>query len=109
MTHNVITAARSAAEALQQGPPLGHQVVVPGFIQQVPEIIYSAGSGEIRDICTVRAKPVNTRARQQGTSVIVVDLEANYIMIAQWLSHYPTSPKVAGSRPDEVNELFQIT
>jgi hypothetical protein len=25
--------------------------------------------------------------------------------VAQWLTHYATSRKVAGSRPDEVNEL----
>jgi hypothetical protein len=26
-----------------------------------------------------------------------------------WLGHYATSRKVAGSRPDQVNELFQFT
>jgi hypothetical protein len=28
--------------------------------------------------------------------------------VAQWLRHYATSRKVAGSRPDEVNESFSI-
>jgi hypothetical protein len=26
---------------------------------------------------------------------------------AEWLRHYATSRRVAGTRPDEVNELFQ--
>jgi hypothetical protein len=29
--------------------------------------------------------------------------------VAQWLGHCATSRKVAGSRPDEVNEFFQFT
>jgi hypothetical protein len=27
----------------------------------------------------------------------------------RWLRHYATSRKVAGSRPDEINEFFQFT
>jgi hypothetical protein len=30
-------------------------------------------------------------------------------MIAELLRYYATSPKVAGSRPDEVTEFFQFT
>jgi hypothetical protein len=29
-------------------------------------------------------------------------------IVAQWLRHYATSLKVAGSRPDEVNAFFSI-
>jgi hypothetical protein len=29
--------------------------------------------------------------------------------IAYWLRHYATNRKVAGLRPDEVNEFFQFT
>jgi hypothetical protein len=29
--------------------------------------------------------------------------------VACWLRHYATSRKVAGSRPDKLNELFQFT
>jgi hypothetical protein len=28
--------------------------------------------------------------------------------VAYWLKHYATSPKVAGSRPNEVNEFVSI-
>jgi hypothetical protein len=29
--------------------------------------------------------------------------------VTQWLGHYATSRKVAGSRPHEANEFFQFT
>jgi hypothetical protein len=29
--------------------------------------------------------------------------------VAEWLRHYATSRKVAGSIPDEVNEFFKFT
>jgi hypothetical protein len=29
--------------------------------------------------------------------------------VAQWLRHYATSRKIAGSRPYQINEVYQFT
>jgi hypothetical protein len=42
-------------------------------------------------------KPLSTSHRNEGGHVVV-----------QWLRHYATSRKVAGSRPNEANEYLQI-